>query len=83
MNERTLRIWQCVGVGAVGLAAVAGLTGCTAIRVKLGMRVHLDKLSVTTIEASLPMGPAIVPGTTSPLVVTFTDASGKVWVTEG
>ncbi len=67
----------------MGLAAAAALAGCTAIKVKLGMRVHLDKLPVTTIEASLPMGPAIVPGQTSPLVVTFTDASGKVWVTEG
>jgi hypothetical protein len=47
------------------------------------MRVHLNKLPVTAMEASLPMGPAIVPGQTSPLVATFTDSSGKVWVTEG
>ncbi len=44
---------------------------------------HLDKLLVTTIEANLPMGPAIAPGATSPLVVTFTDSNGKMWVTEG
>jgi len=47
------------------------------------MRVHLNKLPVTTIEASLPNGPAIAPGESSPLVVTFADASGKEWVTEG
>jgi hypothetical protein len=47
------------------------------------MRAHLDKLPVTTIEASLPNGPAIAPGETSPMVVTFTEPSGKVWVTEG
>ena len=29
------------------------------------------------------MGPAIAPGATSPLVVTFTDSTGKTWVTEG
>jgi hypothetical protein len=38
---------------------------------------------VTTIEASLLNGPAIRPGQNSPMVVTFTDATGKVWVTEG
>jgi len=53
------------------------------MKVGLGMRVHLDKLPVKTIEASMPNGPAIAPGESSPLVLTFTDASGKVWVTEG
>ncbi len=83
MNERGEWLWRCTRIGALGFAVVFGMTGCTAVRVKLGMRVHLDKLPVTAMEASLPMGPAIVPGETSPLVVTFTDSSGKVWVTEG
>ncbi len=82
MNRQSAWLWRCVGIGALGFAAL-GMTGCTAIRVKLGTRVHLDKLSVTTIEASMPNGPAIAPGESSPLVVTFTDATGKVWVTEG
>jgi hypothetical protein len=60
-----------------------GLTGCTAVRVTLGMRVHLNKLPVTTIEASMPKGPAIAPGESSSLIVTFTEPGGKVWVTEG
>jgi hypothetical protein len=47
------------------------------------MRVHLDKLPVKTMEASLPKGPAVAPGENSAMVVTFTDATGKVWVTEG
>lgn len=68
---------------AAGLAGVLGMTGCTAIKVKLGVRVHLAKLPVTTMEASLPMNPAIAPGQSSPLVVTFSDANGKTWVTEG
>ena len=41
------------------------------------MRVHLAKIPVTTMEASLPNGPAVAPGESSPLVVTFTDANGK------
>ena len=70
-------------MGACALTAAMGLTGCTAIRVKLGTRVPLDKVPVTTIEASLPNGPAIAPGESSPLVVTFKDTTGKEWVTEG
>jgi hypothetical protein len=75
----TGRLW----FSAIGLTAAVMLTGCTAVKVKLGMRVRLDKLPVTTMEASLPMGPAMAPGETTSLVVTFTDTSGKVWVTEG
>lgn len=47
------------------------------------MRVYLSKLPVTTMEASLPNGPAMAPGESSPMVVTFTDTTGKTWVTEG
>ena len=83
MNEQRAWLWRGVSIGALGFAAVMGMTGCTAIRVTLGMRVHLAKMPVTTMEASLPNGPAVVPGQTSPLVVTFTDPSGKEWVTEG
>ena len=60
-----------------------GLAGCTTIKVGLRMRVHLAKIPVKTMEASLPNGPAVAPGESSPLVVRFTDATGKEWVTEG
>lgn len=82
MNEQRAWLWRCVGIGALGFAALE-MTGCTAVRVTLGMRVHLNKLPVTTIEANMPNGPAIAPGESSPLVVTFTEPGGKVWVTEG
>jgi hypothetical protein len=82
MRKQTIRALRYLSV-AVGLAGALGMTGCTAIRVKLGMRVHLAKLPVTTMQASLPMNPAIAPGQSSPLVVTFSDASGKTWATEG
>jgi hypothetical protein len=77
------RLWLYAGVGAIGLAAAVALMGCTAVKVKLGTRVRLDKLPVTTMEASLPMGPAMAPGETTSLVVTLTDTNGKIWVTEG
>jgi hypothetical protein len=83
MNEKRAWMWRCASIGALALATLMGMTGCTAVRVKLGARVHIDKLPVTTIEASLLNGPAIRPGQNSPMVVTFTDATGKVWVTEG
>ena len=83
MNRQSDWLWRCASIGALGFAAVVGMTGCTAVRVTLGMRVHLNKLPVTTIEASMPKGPAIAPGESSALVVTFTEPGGKVWVTEG
>lgn len=83
MNQREAWRRRCGWIAIAGLASVMGLTGCTAIQVKLGMRVHLDKLPVKNMEASMLRGPAIAPGESSPMVVTFTDATGKVWVTEG
>lgn len=78
------RLWTSAGGGAVSLIAAVVLIGCTTgVKVRLGTRVHLDKLPVTTMEASLPNGPAMAPGETTPLVVKFTDTSGRTWVTEG
>jgi hypothetical protein len=53
------------------------------MKVKLGMRVYLAQTSVSSMEASLPNGPAIAPGQKSPLVVTFGQAGGKLLRTEG
>lgn len=83
MSEQRARYFRLAIIGVMGIAAVLTTTGCASVGVKLGARVRLDKLPVTTIKADLPMGPAIVPGESSPMVVTFTDSSGKVWVTEG
>ena len=59
------------------------LGGCTAVKVKLGMKVYLAKTPVASIKASLPNGPGIAPGEKSPLVVTVTEPDGKVLQTEG
>jgi hypothetical protein len=67
----------------LALASLTVLCGCSRLQLKLGLRVALAQIPVTTMEASLPKGSAIAPGEKSPLVVTFTDSTGKVWSTEG
>jgi hypothetical protein len=59
------------------------LSGCAAVKVKLGMRVDLAKVQVTSMQARLLNGPAIAPGEKSPLVVQFAQPDGKILVTEG
>jgi hypothetical protein len=66
-----------------GLLSLLAVSGCSSIQVGLGMKVHLAKLPVNAMEASLPQNPGIAPGEKSPLVVTLTAPGGKVWVTEG
>lgn len=70
-------------VSSLGLISLLAVTGCSKIQVKFGLRVALAKLPVVSMEASLPQGSAIAPGENSPLVVSFTDTTGKVFVTEG
>ncbi|MGA8865389.1 MAG: hypothetical protein WB510_00380, partial [Candidatus Sulfotelmatobacter sp.] len=64
-------------------ASLLALSGCTAMKVKLGWKVYLDKAPIASIAASLPKGPAIAPGEKSPLVVVVTQPDGKVLQTEG
>ncbi len=66
-----------------GLACLLALSGCTPIKVRLGMKVYLEKIPIASIEASLPKGPGIAPGEKSPLVVVVTEPDGKVLQTEG
>lgn len=65
------------------LAFLLTLTGCTAVKVKLGMRVYLAKTPVTSMQVSLPKGPAIAPGEKLGLVAQFAQPDGKVLLTEG
>jgi hypothetical protein len=67
----------------LALASLLSLSACTALKVKLGMRVYLEKIPVTSMKASLPKGPAIAPGEKLGLLVEFTQPDGKVLVTEG
>ena len=67
----------------LALTSLLALTGCTPIKVRLGMKVYLDKIPVTSMQASLPKGPGIAPGEKSPLVVVMTEPNGKTLQTEG
>ena len=67
----------------LSLASLLAFSGCSAVQVKLGLRVSLAKVPVVSMEASLPNNPAIAPGEKSPLVVEVTGTDGKVLVTEG
>lgn len=67
----------------VPLAAVVALTGCASLQVKMGMKVYLDKLPISSIQAAQADGPGIAPGEKSSLIVTMTQPDGKVLVTEG
>jgi hypothetical protein len=71
--------WFC----CLGLMFLLALSGCAAVKVKLGMRVYLEKIPVTSMEAKLAKRPGIAPGEKLPLVVAFTGSDGKVWMTEG
>ncbi len=67
----------------VAIFSALALTGCNGIRLHLGMRTQLAKLPVVAMAASLAQNPGIAPGEKSPLVASFNEANGKVWVTEG
>lgn len=67
----------------LAVVSLVALTGCTTIKVKMGMRVYLEKTPIASIAASLPNGPGIAPGEKSPLVVVVTEPDGKVLQTEG
>jgi hypothetical protein len=84
-----MKTWTSPGCASAGWAAwlaigsLLALGGCTAVKVKLGMRVYLAKTDVSSMQAKLPNGPAIAPGENSPLVVQFTQPDGKILMTEG
>lgn len=84
-----MKTWESRGLVRISWAtcltsaSLLALSGCTSVKVKLGMRVYLANTPVSSMQASLPNGPAIAPGEKSPLVVQFTQPDGKILVTEG
>jgi len=68
---------------SLGLVCLVALSGCTPIKVRLGMKVYLAKTPISSIAVSLPNSPGIAPGEKSPLVVVVTEPDGKVLQTEG
>jgi hypothetical protein len=70
-------------VACLAMASLLTLTACTPVKVKLGMKVYLEKMPITSMQATLPKGPGVAPGEKSPLVVAFAQPNGKVLQTEG
>jgi hypothetical protein len=65
------------------LMAVIALSSCSAMKVKLGMRVDLTKVDVASIDARMANSPGVAPGQKAPLIVTVTQTDGKQLQTEG
>jgi hypothetical protein len=82
-KPRTPRLMSTIPEVCLAAASSLSLNGCTAVKVKLGMKIYLAKTPVASMQASLPKGPAIAPGHKLSLVVQFTQPDGKVLLTEG
>jgi hypothetical protein len=65
----------------VPAAAIVALTGCAAVQVKLGMKVYLNKIPISSIQASQSDGHGMAPGEKSPLIVTVTKPDGTAITT--
>ena len=78
-NRRHNPLW----VAGLGMASLLALSGCAAIQVKLGMKVYLAKIPVTSIEVRQANDPGIGPGQKSSLIVEVTQPDGKILQTEG
>jgi hypothetical protein len=65
------------------MASLLLLGGCTAVKVKLGMKVYLESIPITSIEASLPKAPGIAPGEKFPLVVIVTELTARSYRQRG
>src|SRR5215469_1567100 len=82
-------------IGGLSLCAVVAslalisMSGCSAVAVRLGLRVRLDKLPVTAVTASLMDKPngsgisALAPGQAAQLVIVATTQDGKQYATVG
>ncbi len=77
-----------IGTGVLAVTVVTG-SGCSALAVRLGFRVRLDTVPVTSASASLVSRhdgskvTALGPGQSARLVITATTADGKQFVTVG
>ncbi len=65
------------------VAVLLACTGCSSIKLHMGLRVSLPKIPVKTMDASLAGLPAMAPGEKTGLIVTFTGQNGQTLVSEG
>jgi hypothetical protein len=84
LTSLTIRRWTIPSCKTcLGMVFLLGLSGCTSMKVHLGMKVYLAQIPAASIAVSLPNGPGMAPGEKSPLVVVVTETDGKTWQTEG
>ena len=81
-EQRSFENNRRTGWGLIVLVLVV-LGGCGSIQVALGLKTRLDKVSVTSLSASLSPAPGLSPGKSGGLVITATTADGRQLVTEG
>lgn len=65
------------------LCSLVALNACSAVKVKLGMRIDLTQVPVTSMNVTLAGGPAIAPGQKAGLIATLTKPDGTTLHTEG
>jgi hypothetical protein len=73
---------RVAGVGALSCGLLP-LAGCESIELALGMRMRLDKVSVTALSASLIPETGLAPGQSGRLIIVATTADGHSFVTAG
>ena len=81
-EQRTFEINRRIGRRLMILGLVL-LGGCGSIEVALGLKTRLDKVSITSLSASLSPSPGLSPGKSGRLVITATASDGKQLVTVG
>lgn len=67
----------------LALLPAALLAGCTALKVKMGTRMNIAALPLTSMDVRLADGRGVAPGKKGRLIATFTAPGNKVWRTEG
>jgi hypothetical protein len=80
---RSAKRMKCLAMTYLAITFLLAFTACTPIKVKLGMKVYLEKIPVASIAVSQSGAPGIAPGEKSPLIVVVTESGGKVLQTEG
>ncbi len=71
------------GVIGITVALFLAVIACTSMKVKMGMKVYLDRTPVSAMQVTMPNGASLAPGEKEPLEVTFTEPGGKTLTTEG
>jgi hypothetical protein len=67
----------------LAVGTLASLVSCSSIQVALGLKMRLDKVPVTAVNAWLVPASGVAPGASAKLVIAATSSDGRQFVTEG